>query len=294
MSTRKRKENFWGFVLIGPLLIGIIIFNVFPFFENIFFSFTNLGRFGLYRLTGFDNYIYFFKDEQVLNAFWNTFKYVILGVPCIIILSLILAALLNQKIKGKGIYRTLLFLPAVTMPSAIAMIWKWLYNYDFGIINTMLNYIGIHNISWLGNADIIFWSVLIVLIWSGIGYNMIILLAGLQCIPPVYYEAAEIDGAGPIRKFFSITIPMLTPTLFFVTITSVIGTIQVFDIILLLVGKTNLVQGDAISGVYVFYKYAFILQEKGFAAAIALILFILTLIVTLILLKLQKKWVHYQ
>jgi multiple sugar transport system permease protein len=293
MLSRTKKEFFWGYILIAPLFIGLIIFNVIPFFENIFYSFTNMGIFGLYRMSGIDNYIYFFEDELTLKAFWNTIKYVIFGVPSIIIISLIIATLLNQKIRGLSLYRTLLFLPAVTMPAAVAMIWKWLYDYNFGIINSVLNYLGIDKISWLGNGNIIFWSVLVVIIWSSIGYNMIILLAGLQCIPPVYYEAAEIDGAGPFRKFFNITLPLLTPTIFFVSITSVIGMMQVFDIILLLVGKDNLVQAEAISSVYAFYKYAFIVQEKGYAAAIAIVIFLLTLLITIIQLKLQKKWVHY-
>jgi multiple sugar transport system permease protein len=166
------------------------------------------------------------------------------------------------------------------------MIWKWLYNKDFGILNLVF---GTH-VSWMGNPNFVFWSITIVMIWSGIGYNMIILLAGLQGISPSYYEAAEIDGAGPVAKFFKITLPLLSPTLFFVSITSIIGTLQSFDIVMMMLGKTSLVEGKATTAVYMFYKQAFILHNKGYAATIAIALFIVTMIITAIQLRLQKKW----
>lgn len=290
MTKKKLNEMMWGYLMLLPLLIGIITFNIIPFFQNIFYSFTNLGAFGNYKMVGLKNYFRFIQDKDVLVAFINTFKYVFFAVPIGIGIALLIAVLLNSKINGKGIYRTLLFLPAVTMPSAIAMIWKWLYNRDFGVLNIVTGYFGVDKISWLGNDNFVFWSILVVMIWSGIGYNMIILLAGLQGIPNHYYEAADIDGAGPIKKFWNITLPLLSPTLFFVSITSIIGTLQAFDIIMMMLGKTSLVEDKAISAVYMFYKQAFILHNKGYAATIALVLFLITLLITLVQLQLQKRW----
>jgi multiple sugar transport system permease protein len=218
----------------------------------------------------------------------------LLSVPISICISILIAVLLNQKIKGSSIYRTLYFLPVVTMPVAIAMVWKWLFNGDYGLINQMLSIFSIEGPRWLTNPHIAPYSLIMVAIWSTIGYNMVILLAGLQGISKSYYEAAEIDGAGSSAQFFKITLPVLTPTIFFVTIISLINSFQVFDLIWMMIGDKNVSISSTQSLVYLFYKQAFILNDKGYAAGIAVLLLVMILIVTIFQMITQKKWVHYE
>jgi multiple sugar transport system permease protein len=211
-----------------------------------------------------------------------------------IALSTIIAVMLNQKIKGQSIYRTLYFLPVVTMPSAIGMVWKWLYNSEYGLINYLLSLLSINKIAFVTDANIALYSIIAVAIWSSLGTNIVILLSGLQGISSSYYEAAEMDGAGPFVRFFHITLPLLTPTLFFLTIMGLIGAFQVFDLLFIMVQNASpSVLESTQSVVYLFYKYAFVTNNKGYAAAIAVAMFAVILIITAVQMKLQKKWVHY-
>ncbi|MDR7079483.1 ABC-type sugar transport system permease subunit [Neobacillus niacini] len=201
--------------------------------------------------------------------------------------------MLNQKIKGKSIYRTIYFLPVITMPAAIAMVWKWLYNGDYGLINFLLSKIGIQGPNWVSDPKFALYAVIVVAIWGGIGYNMIIFLSGLQGISKTYYEAALIDGAGPYRTFFSITLPLLSPIIFFVSIISFIHAFQVFDLIFMIVSDKSIAIDKTQSIVYLFYQHAFVLGDKGYASAITTLLLVIILLITAIQMKLQKKWVHY-
>lgn len=214
-------------------------------------------------------------------------------IPFIIIFSLLVAVLLNQKIKGKSIYRVIYFLPMVAAPAAVAMVWKWLFNSEFGLINYLLSLIGIQGPQWVSDPNFALIAIAIVGIWSAVGYNMILLLAGLQEIPKDYYEAANVDGAGPIRTFFKITLPLLSPTMFFVVVTSVIGSLQVFDTIFMMIDKTNVAIEGTQSLVYLFYKYSFVVNDQGYGSAIVMLLLAIIMVITFIQLKVQKKWVHY-
>ncbi|MDF2649305.1 MAG: sugar transporter permease, partial [Paenibacillus sp.] len=188
--------------------------------------------------------------------------------------------------------RTMYFLPVVTMPAAIAMVWKWLYNSDFGLINYVLGLLSIPGPHWLTDNRTALLSIIIVAIWCSIGSHMIIFLSGLQGISSSYYEAASIDGAGPVTKFMRITIPLLTPTIFFVLVTSLIGAFQVFDFIYMMVG--DIVMESTQSIVFLYYKYGFLKNNKGYASSIAVLLFTIIMIITYIQMKIQKKWVHYE
>lgn len=292
-SKKMKSDMYWGYMMIAPVMIGLSIFCIWPFFQNFYFSFTKWNAFGKVNWKGFDNYIRLFSDREVLQALINTCKYTILTLPLSIIISIIIAVLLNQKIKGVGFYRTLYFLPAVTMPVAVAMVWKWLYNGDYGLINFALNKIGIDKIYWISDPKYAMYSLAIVAIWAAIGYNMVIFISGLQGIPSTYYEAAEIDGAGKLSQFFYITLPLLTPTIFFITVTSLLSSFQVFDIIYMMIGKGSPAIEATESIVYVFYKNAFLINEKGYGSSIAVVLFVIILMFTTLQLKMQKKWVHY-
>lgn len=286
-----RSDNWkWGIIMISPVVIGLIIFYIIPFFQNIFYSFTNLNSFGVYEIVGLSNYKDILTNPDTYRAFKNTFVYTIITVPCILIISMIIANLLNQKIKGIGVYRTLYFLPAVTMPAATAMIWKWIYNGQYGLLNQILAVFNIEGKSWIADPETAMFALILVGIWMGIGMNVVYFLAGLQSIPKSYYEAATLDGAGPVKQFFTITIPSLVPTITFVLITSVIGALQMFDLVFLMIGSSNIAINNTKTIVYLFYQHAIDFGEKGYGAAIACVLFVIILLITALQLKIQKKW----
>lgn len=292
-NARTRGDYFWGYLMIAPTVLGLLIFSIWPVFQTLFFSFTTWGAFGNYDWSGLDNYKKMLTDKMFWMALKNTLVYTCVTIPFAVSLSIIAAVLLNQKIRGVTAYRTLYFLPVVTMPAAIAMVWKWLYNTDYGLINFLLSKVGIKGPSWLTDPDIALYSMVLVAVWAAIGHNMVIFLSGLQGIPVSYYEAAAIDGAGPFKNFMFITLPLLTPTIFFVTIISLIGAFQVFDLVFMMIGPDSIVIEHTQSVVFLFYKNAFMLNNKGYAAAIAMFLFVIILLVTIVQMKLQKRWVHY-
>jgi len=275
------------------LVIGIFVFYIYPFIQNFWFSFNDVNRFNISTFTGLENYKALIKDKELYRTLGNTIKYVIITVPVGICLSILIATLLNAKIRGTSIYRTIYFLPSVTMSVAIALVWKWMYNGEFGILNNILGAFGIEGQNWLSNPKTALYMVMVVGIWMSVGYNMIILLAGMQGISKSYYEAAAIDGAGPVKRFFKITIPMLTPTIFFVMITSIIGGFQVFDTIYMMIGKTSLAYESTQTLVMMFYRYAFDYGQKGYAAAISIVIFAIIMLITIFQFVMQKKWVNY-
>lgn len=293
-SKLARQEALWAYLFLAPLLLGLGVFYYFATVQNIYYSFTNLGPFGKPNFIGLRNYQRLFADEKFYQALLHTIKYVVVSVPTIVVCSTLLAALLNTKIKGRDLYRTLIFIPAVTMPAAIGLLWRWLYNYEYGLINMLFRTVGLKPVAWLSDTRIVLYAVAVVLVWSMVSSQMIIVLAGLQGISPTYYEAAEIDGAGKFHQFFFITLPLLTPTLFFITIISSINVFQIFDFIFLMIDPRALSMQYAMSLVYYFFDRAFIVNERGYAAAISLALFVIILAVTLVQFRLQKKWVHYE
>lgn len=287
------KNWITAYIFIAPVVLGLGVFYIFPFFQNFWFGFNNVNKFNVSTFCGMDNYMKLIRDQELWQASCNTLKYVIITVPVGMALSLFVAALLNSKIRGTSIYRTLYFLPAVTMPVAIALVWKWIFNGEYGILNMILGKIGIEGQSWLSDPKYALYMVMIVGIWSVVGYNMIILLAGMQGISKAYYEAAAIDGAGSFTCFSYITVPMLTPTLFFVMVTSIIHGFQVFDRIYMMIGKTSPAYTATQSLVMIFYRNAFDYGRKGYAAAISVFIFIIIMLITLFQMIMQKKWVNY-
>lgn len=289
-----RDEVLWGFLLIAPTVIGISLFALWPLVQSVYLSFTSWSVFGQMKWTGAANYERLLSDPEVLGALGNTIVLSVTTVTGSVVIATFLAVLLNVGVRGTSIYRVLLFLPVVTMPAASAMVWKWLYNSEFGLLNAALQFIGIDGPSWLTDKSTALWSVAAVVIWNEIGINMIILLAGLQGIPRSLYEAAELDGAGPFAKFFSITLPLLTPTLFFVIVTSVIGAFQMFDVIFLMIGPDGYALESTQTLIFLFYEQGFIQGNKGYAAAIVLVLFAIIALITAFQFQVQKRWVHYQ
>jgi multiple sugar transport system permease protein len=294
LSRVKRSDYFWAYIMIFPTIVGTIIFNIWPLLQSFYLSLTKWGGFGQYSFAGFINYERLLRDTELLQALKNTAIFTAISVPLGISLSILVAVLLNQKIKGVTVYRTLYFIPVVTMPAAVSIVWKWLYNGDFGLINYLLGLVGIDGPGWVTDPKIALYSLVLVAVWGAIGYNMVIILSGLQGIPTSLYEAADIDGASPMAKFFKITLPLLTPTLFFVTVMSLINTFQVFELVYMMVGPNSPVIGQTQTLVYLFFKHAFINNDKGYAAAISLFIFVIILLFTILQFRMQKKWVHYE
>ena len=292
-SKREKKDWIAAYILIAPVTLGLLVFYIWPFIQNVWFSFNDVNKFNMSTFVGLANYKEMIGDKEVWRTFGNTLKYVIVTVPVGLALSTFLAALLNAKIKGKSIYRTLYFLPSVTMSAAVAMVWKWIYNEQMGILNSAIKAMGGTGHNWLTDSKTALFMIMIVGLWMSVGYNMIILLAGMQGISRSYYEAAQIDGAGPIQLFFSVTIPLLTPTIFFVMITSIISGFQVFDVIYMMIGKTNPAYANTQTVVMLFYRQAFDYGYKGYAAAISILIFAVIMLVTVIQMIGQKKWVNY-
>ncbi len=293
ITKRSVENHFWGYAMVAPTMIGLIILNIIPFIYTIYLSFTESDGFGTPEFVGLDNYLRLFNDPMVWQSVGNTLFFTILFVPMGVFLPLVIAELMNSKIKGSQVYKMVYFLPMTVAPAAIAMVWRWMYNTDYGIINFFVKFAGGKPVEWLINSDYTILSIAIVSIWSVLGYNLIILLAGLQGIPKTYYEAASIDGASKVMRFIHITVPMVSPVLFFVSITTLMGALQQFDLIYVMLGENNPAITKSQTILFLFYKYAYVINEKGYASSIVLLAFLMILTVTAAQFILQKKWVHY-
>ena len=289
-TPREKSETRWGLAMVAPTILGLVILNFYPIASTIWLSFCKTGDFGIGNtFVGMANYLKLFQDSEVWHSLWNTCRYAIIQVPFSIGISLVLAVLLNRKMKGRSIYRTIYFLPMVCAPAAVAMVWRWMYNQDYGLLNHLFG----TKIGWITDPNIAWICVAVVGVWSSIGYNMVLLLGGIQDIPHDYYEAASIDGANGIEQFFNITIPMLSPTLFFIIQTGIIGALQLFDLPYMIMDDSSRAFKDVESVTYLFYHYSFELSNRGYGAAIVIFMFVLIMILTFLLQKTEKKWVYY-
>ena len=290
MSPVQKSEAKWGLAFVAPTIIGLIILNIWPIIDTIWQSLCKTGDFGKGNIfIGLANYQKALTNPETWQALWNTIKYAIIEVPFGIIIALLLAVLLNKKIAGRSVYRTIFFLPMVCAPAAVAMVWRWLYNTQFGLLNNVFH----TNIAWTTDPRIAWISIGIIGVWSIIGYNMVLFIGGLQEIPGDYYEAADIDGASGVRQFFAITVPLLSPTTFFIVQTRIIGALTIFDLMFMVMDKTNVALPKVQSMVYLFYQYAFTNGNKGYGATLVVILLIFILIVTFILQSLEKRLVYH-
>ena len=289
-KMHKKHQALWGYLFIGPQFLGLLCFSLLPLLYAFYLSFVNWDGFGVPLFVGLDNFKGQLSDPDFWKALINTVYYMVLVIPVGIVLALLVAIVLN-KVKGREIYRLFFFMPVVTSSVSVGVIWMWILNGEFGILNHLLRAIGIVGPMWLTDTHWVIPSIALLSIWLGLGYNMVIFLAGLQGISKSYYEAAEIDGASKFQQLRYITLPLLSPTTFFVTIMMVISSFQVFDQAFVM---TN--GGPAKASytlVYHIYDQAFIDFTMGESAAAAMILFVIILIFTLLQFKMQKRWVHY-
>lgn len=280
----------WGYLMVAPTIIGLIVLNIVPFFQTIYMSFSKSKAFGAYQFCGLENYIEMFKSPEFWKATWNSIYFCILTVPIGVFLALLVAVLLNAKIKGKTAFRAIYFLPMVVAPAAVAMVWKWIFNTEYGILNSLLG----KNIRWLTDPKIVLITCAIVAIWSAIGYDAVLLLSGIQNISRTLYEAADLDGASKVQQFFHITLPMVSPTLFVVLIMRLMSSLKVYDLIYMMVEQSNPALTSAQSLMYLFYRESFVAGNKGYASAIVIWTVLLIGIVTVFQFIGQKKWVNYE
>ncbi|HYI24011.1 MAG TPA: sugar ABC transporter permease [Thermomicrobiales bacterium] len=292
--TIGRRESVAGYLFLLPNMVGFLIFTAFAVVASAAISLTPWDLLSDPVFVGFDNYVELLTDDPLFRTvLWNTFYFTVVSVPASTAIALGLALLFNTGLKAIPLFRTAYFLPVITATVVVALVWRWFFNPDFGILNHVLYELGIDTPpNWLASRTWAMPSVIILSVWKQVGYNMVIFLAGLQAIPATLYEAAAIDGAGRWNRFRNITLPMLTPTTFFVLVISIINSLQVFDAVLVLTdgGPANATR----TMVFHIWEEAFVFLEMGYAAAVAWILFLLVFLVTLAQWKLQGRWVHYE
>ena len=298
MRKRKFKQEwFWAYVFIAPMVIGTLIFGIVPILSSAGLSLMKWDGLGEKTFNGLTNFVNLMKDEKFRYEIRNTLVYTIAVVPITLMLSLGVANLLNKGLQATGFFRVIYFLPNIVMPVAVAMVWRFLLNSKVGLVNVFLRVLHLPTPGWISDPKYIMASLVIISVWSGVGYNAIIMLAGLQGISPSLYESARLDGASSIRIFWKITFPLLSPTLFFLTTMSIMNSMRAFDIIYTFIGKAD--QGGPIvdasrTVVFGIYDKAFKFLNMGGASAEAMILFFMIAVITVVQFKLQDKWVFYE
>lgn len=287
-----------------PSLLGFVVFSILPMITLLGISvtdwdglseltlFSDFGGFMREFFVGLANYKEIFTTPELYQVLGNTVVYVALYIPFMLLAALAVALVLNSKIRGVGFFRVVYYIPVITSWVAGSLIWKWVLSPEYGIINQLLALVGIHGPTWLQSSAWAMPAIVLASVWKDMGYFGLMLMSGLQGIDRGYYEAASIDGAGKLKQFFRITLPLLTPTLFFVMIISLISSFQLFPQVMIMTpdggpGGATMVMVERI------YKYGFRYYEMGYASAYSWILFVILLVLTGVQMKLQNKWVNY-
>lgn len=289
---RKTRDVIAGWIVVMPSLATQIIFIYLPLGWAFYISFFRWNMIRPMRFIGLDNYTNMFSNESFWNSMRVTFIYIIGTVPTSVLLGLGLALVLNMKwFKGKGIFRTAFYIPVITSMAAAAVVWAWIFEGNYGLMNQFLGTFGIRPIRWMADTNYTLVALMIVGVWKRIGYNMVLFLAGLQTIPSTYYEAAEIDGASAWTKLTRITVPLLSPTTLFVVILQFIASFRVF------VSVSVMTQGGPARSTevitYYLYENAFRYLRFGYASAVAVIMFVLMMFFTILQFRMSKNRVHY-
>ncbi|MBS4219144.1 sugar ABC transporter permease [Bacillus sp. FJAT-49711] len=286
------SERRWGILLALPAILGFLIFTFGPMVASLFFSLTDWEIGGEYTFIGLDNYKTMLTEDPLFKKSLGATLYYSLGsVPLVIIVAFIVSLLLNQKVKGLSIFRTIYYLPVIVPSIASTMLWLWIYNPDFGLFNSMLKMVGLPGMQWIYDEKTAVPSLILMSTW-GIGNSAVIFLAGLQGIPTHLFEAVDIDGGNAFHKLLYVTIPSMTPTIFFNLIMSLIGTLQVFnEAYIMTAGGPN---NSTLFYVYYLFRTAFQETKMGYASALAWVLFLIIMVLTMIVFKSSKSWVYYE
>lgn len=293
LGSLQRRESIYGYLFIAPHVLGFSVFTLGALAYSLYLGFTSWDLFGSPRWVGVANFTQLLTSDDVLwKALWNTVYYTVITIPLALVLALVLALALNTGLKGLTAFRTVFFMPVVTSTVAVALVWSWIYNKDFGLLNAFLGVFHVSPQNWLGSTKWAMLSIIIMSVWKGLGYNMVLFLAGLQGIPRQLYEAARIDGAGWWNQFRYVTLPLLTPTTFFLIIMGIIGSFQVFDQAYIITNGGPDYATTTI--VMLIYRNAFQWFHMGYASALAWVLFMMILAVSLIQIRLSRRWVYYE
>ena len=290
-SRKAKLDNIAGYLFLAPWIIGLLAFTVGPMLASGYLSLTKFSGFGPVKWIGLQNYEKIFQDDLFFTSLFNTSYYAFLGVPAQLLVALCLAVLLNMKVRYVNLFRTVYYIPTVTPTVANVFLWVWIFNFDFGLINSLLRLVRIAPVNWLWDPQIVKPALILMSLWA-VGQQMVIFLAALQGVSEELLEAASIDGANNIRRFFSITIPLISPVIFLNLIIGIISLFQTFTVALI---ATN---GGPINSslFYVLYIYRKGFQSfaMGYASGLAWILFLIILAITAIQFYLARRWVYYE
>ncbi len=290
--TFAKRHGLGAYLFLSPTLLIFSVFVLFPVIFSLYLSFHKWNMFSNEKsFLGLQNYARIVTSAEFWTVLKHTLVYTIGTVPLNMLLALAVAVFLNKRIAGKKILRAAFFMPVVVSPVAAAVIWRWIYEPNFGILNFLLNKVGISSVNWLNDPTAAMFSLILMGVWKSFGINMVLFAAGLQGIPDHYYEAADLDGAGAFAKFWNITLPLLSPTTFFILVISVIGSFQVFDIVYVLTSGGPLDSTKVL--VFYLYEHAFKYFDMGYASAVAYLMFALIFALTLLQMKYLRKRVYY-
>lgn len=287
------SESRWAWVFLAPTLIGLAVLSAGPIIAALGISLTKWDLLTTPKFVGLDNFATLLSDHRFLVALRNTAFYTATSVPLGLVLGLGLALALNQRLRGISWIRTAYFLPVVTSTVAISLVWSWIYSPDHGPLNGVLEFLGLPAQKWIADP---FWAmpaIVVMSVWQGLGTTVIIFLAGLQAIPEDYYDAASVDGAGPRARFRHVTLPLLTPSIFFTGILALIDSFLVFDQVYVL-ARPGKPFDATVTLVYTIYENGFQNFKMGYAAAGAWVLFVIVAVLAAVYFRLQNRWVHYQ
>lgn len=290
-SRKTINDNIAGYLFLAPWVIGFLVFTVGPMLASGYLSLTKYSAFSPAKWIGFENYQKIFQDDLFYTSLSNTAYYAFLGVPAQLLVALFLAVLLNMKVRYVNLFRTVYYIPTVTPAVANVFLWVWIFNFDFGLINSLLRLVGLSPVNWLWDPQIVKPALILMSLWS-VGQQMVIFLAALQGVPEELLEAAAIDGANNVRRFLRITIPLISPVIFLNLIIGIINLFQTFTVAFI---ATN---GGPINSslFYVLYIYrkGFESFEMGYASGLAWILFLIILVITALQFYLSRRWVYYE
>jgi multiple sugar transport system permease protein len=290
-GLQERRNRIKGWLFISPWFVGFLLFTIYPVLASLYYSFTRYDVLNPARLIGFENYVEMFFDDRIFRiTVRNTFYFVLIGVPVGLVVAFLLANLLNTDIRFRPLFRTIFFIPSIVPAVASAMVWLWVYNTHYGVINSFLASQGMQVIPWLSKPSLAKPSLIIIQAW-GQGSAIVIFLAALQDVPRSLYDAALVDGANRWQRFLHVTIPMCTPSILFILLTGMIGTFQMFTLPWILTGGGP----NRATEVYSLYLYrnAFKFYKMGYASALAWLLFLLILAFSIIIFRTSARWVYY-
>lgn len=288
------RDGRWAVVFLGPQMVGLVAFVLGPMVFALYLSLTEWGGSGPITFVGLDNFRDMLRDHAFWSSMRNTLWLTVLVVPGQLVSGLLVALALHQT-RLKTLFRVIYFMPVVTSSVAVSTIWIWLLNGTFGPVNGILReWFGLNPPDWMGEPRYLVISIALVTVWQGLGFFMVVFLAGLQGIPTAYLEAAEVDGASSFRRFWHVTLPLLSPTLFFLTVMSLIGAFQIFDTVYMMTPQNSYLGDSTRTVVFRIYDLAFARYQFGASAANAVVLFVVLLVLTAGQMLLQRRWVHYE